>query len=1413
MKRLLFSSVLLSLFYSTLAQVIPDPPVVIGDEEACEGENTTFTVSPMQGATVEWWDDAVGGTLLAETESYTTPPLEVGGYDFYVNQVFEGIASQRSHVQLVVFAKPTISTSTNSGVFCQGDLVEFVFDGASLYDVSLNGTLTDQVQSEAGTTQASINYTVNESTSFQVVGYLNGCQSTNNLHVSATVFDVPSPPDFEICFGESSTVNFSPNSNPVTYLWSQEVEMNGNQATLSPSNNTSYNLTVVENTLGCEVELNFNAIVNPSPEISLTSDFTAISGEKIVLSAEDLNDVATSASWTTSHGNYGTLSGFEQVFVPTNETVYTATLSTPHGCQDTEGVTVSISELPEVFGETQLYLGSNGTAQTVLTAIGEGPFQWYNQEVGGQPIQNSLDEFTTPELTESTDFWVSGNGGERKKVSIHVAEPTNDFSIEASSLTDNTTCVGNSFILTPIFAETTDVTFEWFKAGEQTPFAISFGSNAVVVDTEPGVTNYYAQATSMGFTALFDEEGRYEWIVPEGVTSIEVDVVGARSTYAHTSGAQTAHSYGGRVVSQINVNPGDVLFLRVGGYNSGFNGGGWADGYSVICGSNSSNGPTVFGGRGGGATDIRIGGEDLTDRIVVAGGAGGGQWESGCDWGQWGISCSGAINWLGGSGGGLVSQNGSGAPPGCPSHHCAASLATGAGGSQTSGGEGNQPGGWGYGGDGGSVSVGSYCHENTTSRHSGGGGGWFGGGGGEAAGGGSSYTSDLFCSNVEHEIGFESEAYIKIRYTPAGMFVSNHLPVNGDGIYDECGVCNGPGAIYVCGCGDIPEGDCACGGLINDACGECGGTGVDSDGDGVCDSQEVYGCQDESACNYNEEATEHDMSLCQYLDACGVCGGDNNCCQAQYSATSVSTSSCLSSEGEITAQVAGCEPILVSQPAITYLVQFLTLGDVPSCFNIYTNPESCWNAQSMVSWIWNSSSSWYEWLGEYNHEDIMSSLEYIMEQGSSTPHITAFYNWMSANSAAAQSCFNDGDCQQLFYSAECCPAWNESLWNPDNYIPDIFLLVNDLNDLQTFSAPGCAATIAPVVDSSQCREVAVQLIMSSNYGPISFSLLDGMGEIVEDINGSLIQDSFCDDGYIQSNGYIACSGASSYIQGNNPIFHACLTEGECYVVQMYAEQNGLCEGGGCTNPSEYDAWGDGYNAPYVRITDEEVGTAQNFTFYEGQEGSEDYCVIPYVIQPNSGNTSEGEFVFSGLDPGSYNVNFVTNYGAGDIACSGQLTVEIDCCENDVDSDGVCDDVDDCIGAYNTCGVCNGPDTYECGCSDIPAGDCDCDGNQLDALGVCGGDCAIDADQDGICDSEDDCVGALDDCGICMGDGLSCSGCTYIAAMNYNSTATIDNGTCTFNISDACPGDFNGDDYIGIDDILSMLSLYDTSCSE
>jgi uncharacterized protein (TIGR02145 family) len=58
----------------------------------------------------------------------------------------------------------------------------------------------------------------------------------------------------------------------------------------------------------------------------------------------------------------------------------------------------------------------------------------------------------------------------------------------------------------------------------------------------------------------------------------------------------------------------------------------------------------------------------------------------------------------------------------------------------------------------------------------------------------------------------------------------------------------------------------------------------------------------------------------------------------------------------------------------------------------------------------------------------------------------------------------------------------------------------------------------------------------------------------------------------------------------------------------------------------------------------------------------------------------------------------------------------------------------CESGLDACGVCDGPGPiYECGCHNIPAGACDCEGNQFDALGVCGGDCLGDYDGDGVCD--------------------------------------------------------------------------------
>ena len=80
---------------------------------------------------------------------------------------------------------------------------------------------------------------------------------------------------------------------------------------------------------------------------------------------------------------------------------------------------------------------------------------------------------------------------------------------------------------------------------------------------------------------------------------------------------------------------------------------------------------------------------------------------------------------------------------------------------------------------------------------------------------------------------------------------------------------------------------------------------------------------------------------------------------------------------------------------------------------------------------------------------------------------------------------------------------------------------------------------------------------------------------------------------------------------------------------------------------------------------------------------------------------------------------------------------------------------------------------------VQEGDCDCNGNQLDALGECGGDCLLDLDNDGICDL------------------FEVFGCTDDSACNFMVEATTEDGSCTypdagFDCDGACLNDADGD---------------------
>ena len=87
--------------------------------------------------------------------------------------------------------------------------------------------------------------------------------------------------------------------------------------------------------------------------------------------------------------------------------------------------------------------------------------------------------------------------------------------------------------------------------------------------------------------------------------------------------------------------------------------------------------------------------------------------------------------------------------------------------------------------------------------------------------------------------------------------------------------------------------------------------------------------------------------------------------------------------------------------------------------------------------------------------------------------------------------------------------------------------------------------------------------------------------------------------------------------------------------------------------------------------------------------------------------------------------------------------------------------------------------------------------------------------DGSCESTS-CAGCTDsascnyDSSATIEDGscenTSCSGCLDASACNYDSTATIDDGSCEYT-SCVCTGDLNGDGNITVADVLLVLSEF------
>ena len=627
----------------------------------------------------------------------------------------------------------------------------------------------------------------------------------------------------------------------------------------------------------------------------------------------------------------------------------------------------------------------------------------------------------------------------------------------------------------------------------------------------------------------------------------------------------------------------------------------------------------------------------------------------------------------------------------------------------------------------------------------------------------------------------------------------------------------------------------------------CDGTCLnDADNDGVCDEFEVLGCTDPSACNYQSGATSNDGSCtynclgctnsaaCNYdpaalqdngscdfescvstgctdpnacnfdpeaqfddgsclgipegacdcdgnlLDALGICGGD---CETDENGNGV------------------CDAVEVFGCTLSFACNFnpeATLDDGScdflSCIAFGCNdplacnydPEATFNDGSCTY-----ASFPYDCEGQcVNDGDGDGVCDEFEVFGCTDPAACNFEEGATAND---NSCTYD--CLGCTNSAAC------------NYDPAA--LIDDGScDFESCLAAGCTDPQACNYDeSAQFDDGSCIGVPEGNCdcdGNIADALGNCGGDCAEDADGNGV----CDDDELE--------GCTSPLACNyDP--EASMDNGTCDFVS--------CIAFGCNDPSacNYD--------PEAEFND----------------GSCTYATFPYDCEGQCVNDGDGdgvcdEFeVFGCTDPSA--CNFEEGATANDNSCI------YDClgCTNSAAcnydpaaliDDGSCD-FESCVTlgctdpsacnfdpeaefengtcvAPDECGICYGPGAvYACGCTEVPETDCDCNGNQLDALGACGGTCEADVNGNGLCDI-DETTGCTDsdalnydvdatfDDGSCIpnvpgclnpsacnyipeatvSDGScdfeSCVGCTISSACNYNPEATLAaNGTCTF----------------------------------
>ena len=484
---------------------------------------------------------------------------------------------------------------------------------------------------------------------------------------------------------------------------------------------------------------------------------------------------------------------------------------------------------------------------------------------------------------------------------------------------------------------------------------------------------------------------------------------------------------------------------------------------------------------------------------------------------------------------------------------------------------------------------------------------------------------------------------------------------------------------------------------------------------GACNPD--LGCTDEAACNYSPEAIT-DNGTCQYLDDCGVCGGDNSSCSGctdpeacNYDAeATIEDGTCILGGQALTISVGGgtwdSEIGWALESTDGAVVQG-NAGSVTECvapgcytFSMTDSYGDGWNGATYTLTDADGNVVAAGDLDSAQNGDGLTSGSDLVQFGEADCGLGC--TDPAACNYDENAAFDNGTC-----NFDCIGCTDPEACNYDETATedDGSCTVNDDCGVcggDNSSCSGCTDPEACNYDAEATIEDGTCIL-----GGQALTISVGGGTWDSEI------------------GWALESTDGAVVQGNAGSVTECVAPG-CYTFSMT------------------DSYGDGWNGATYTLTDADGNVVAAGDLDSAQNGD--------------GLTSGSDLVQFGeadcglgcTDPAAcnYDENAAFDNGTCNFDCIGCTDPEA--CNYDetaTEDDGSCTVNDDC-------GVCGGDNSSCGGCADFEA--CNYDPNAtLD---------------DGSCLQDDEC-------GVCGGDSSSCSGCTDEMACNFDPTAILDDGSC------------------------------------